>query len=102
MLKAGTAKLFAFATSRIALPVVSIADCLLMDRLGLYRTGSEAADESPLEEEEQDKDRDGAQDAHGHHLVPLVRVLTHQELDADGHGPHVVGAGERQREEVFV
>src|SRR6266498_6023143 len=112
MLKAGTAKLCSFATSKIALPVVSIAALLLLagwgccsgerDVSGLDGAGREAADEPSLEDEEQDEHRDGSQDAHGHNLVPLVRMLSHQELDTDGNGSHVVGTSESQREQVFV
>src|SRR6185312_6401495 len=89
MLKAGTAKLCSLATSRIALPVVSIAVFLLMtgglplgERVGSCLDGArgEAAEESPLEDQEQDEHRNRPEDAHGHHLVPLVRVLAHEQL----------------------
>ena len=49
----------------------------------LHRAGGEPADEVALEEEEEDEHRDAAEDAHRHHLVPLVRVLAHEQLDAD-------------------
>ena len=76
--------------------VGAILDCRRWKRgvSGLDGAGSEPADEPPLEEQEQDEHRDGAEDAHRHHLVPLVGMLAHQELDADGDSPHVVSSGE--------
>src|SRR5688500_7065727 len=101
MLKAGTAKLCSFATSKITLPVVNIAVLPLITS-ALDCAGCESADEPALEEQEQDQHWNGAENAHCHHLIPLVGMLSHQQLDTDRHGSHIVCPGQGQREQVLV
>src|SRR5688572_28230234 len=68
----------------------------------LHGAGGHTAHEVALEEDIKNENRYAAQDAYGHHLVPLVGMLTHEELDADGDGSHILGFGQCQCEEIFI
>src|SRR5690606_7199012 len=110
MLKAGTAKLLSWAAAWIGEPVTGMGDGTPCGLRGvarewasdLDRDGGQTTDEVPLEEQEQQQHGEAAHDAHREHLVPLVGVLTHEELDADRHRAHVLRARQREREQELV
>src|SRR3954468_8871645 len=103
MLNAGTAKSLLFATVSRSTPFINMGTALLVCwKSNLDCAGRHPTDEIPLEEQEQRQDGNTAQNAHRHHLVPLIGMLAHEELDADGNRPHVLGARQRECEEELV